>query len=181
MYYDFEKKATRACVAKVDKKAEEDFVKILPTDFSLDMEIEEKEIFNSIVNNYQLNLNKTTVKGLKYAIDGQIFDLISPILSRETLLLASLIRINIVYNSNFVVISEKDYIGFAGLQRDKFYDAINEAIKNKIIKRTTRKSIYIVNHNMIFKGNLSEFIVKYRIKYSEPCKLTPDGKIIINR
>lgn len=181
MYLDFERKATKAYVAKISKQIEKDASKILPTNFALDIEVEEKEIFNSIINNYQLSLNKACTKGLKYTIAGQLFDIIAPLLRRETLLLASFIRINVIYNSNFVTISEKDFIGYTGLQRDKFYDAINDAITNKLIKRTTRKSIYIVNHNMIFKGNLSEFIVKYKEKYPEPCRLTADGKIILDR
>lgn len=181
MYLDFERKATKAFVAKASKKIEEDISKILPTDFALDIEVEEKEIFNSIINNYQLSLNKTSTRGIKYTIAGQLFDVIAPILKRETLLLASFIRLNIIYNGNFVTISEKDFVGYTGLQRDKFYDAINNAITNKLIRRTTRKSIYIVNHNMIFKGNLSEFVVKYKEKYPEPCRLTADGKVILDR
>ena len=55
------------------------------------------------------------------------------------------------------------------------YDYIN----HKIIARTTRKSIYVVNHNMIFKGNLGEFIAKYKIKYPDGCKVDSNGKIIL--
>lgn len=181
MRYNFETKANKVYANKVANQAEEDASKIVPTKFSLDVEVEEKEIFNSIVNNYQLSINKTCTKGVKYSIAGELFDIIAPLLRRDTLLLASYIRINIAYNGNYVEITEKDFIGFSGLQKDCFYNAINDAIKNKIISKTTRKSIYVVNHNMIFKGNLSEFIVKYKIKYPNGCKVDSNGKIILER
>ncbi len=180
MKYSFETKANKAYAEQVSKIAEEDASKIVPTNFSLDIEIEEKEILNTIANNYQLSLNKTCAKGIKYCITGELFNIIAPLLRRETLLLASYIRINIIYNGNYVEITEKDFIGFTGLQRDCFYNAINDAINNKLIARTTRKSIYVVNHNMIFKGNLGEFIAKYKIKYPNGAKVDANGKILLN-
>lgn len=179
MRYGFETKANKAYAEKVAKRAEEDASKIIPTKFSLDIEVEEKEIFNTISNNYQLSLNKSCTKGIKYSIAGELFDIIAPLLRRETLLLASYIRMNIVYNGNYVDLTERDFIGFSGLKRDCFYNAINDAINNKLIAKTTRKSIYVVNHNMIFKGNISEFITKYKIKYPDGCKVDNNGKIIL--
>lgn len=32
---------------------------------------------------------------------------------------------------------------------------------------------------MIFKGNLGEFIAKYKIKYPDGCKVDSNGKIIL--
>ena len=179
MRYNFETKATKEYVDKVAKHVEEDAVKIMPTKFSLDVEVEEKEILNNIINNYQISINKSCAKGIKYCIAGEIFDLISPILSRPTLLLASFIRINIIYNSNYVEIRENDYIAFSGLKRSCFYEAIDEAIRNNIISRTTRKSIYVVNHNIIFKGKLEKFIEIYKEKFPNPCELDSRGKVII--
>lgn len=181
MYFLFETKATKEYVNKCSEIIQKDIAKIIPTNFSLDIEIDEKEVLNSVINNYQINLTKNITKGLKYGIAGSLFDILAPILPREVFLLVSYIRLNIEYNSNYVRITEKEFIGFSGLQRNKFYDAINSAIKNKIISSTTRKSIYVVNHNMIFKGNLGEFIVKYKNKYPNGCQIDENGKIIINR
>lgn len=179
MRYNFETKATKEYITKVAKRIEEDVVKIMPTKFSLDVEVEEKEILNNIINNYQISINRSCVKGVKYCIDGEIFDLIAPLLSRATMLLVSFIRINIIYNSNYVEIKENDYIAFSGLKRNCFYDSIDEAVKYNIISKTTRKSIYVVNHNMIFKGNVGEFITKYKIKYPNGCKTDSNGKIVL--
>lgn len=179
MRWKFETKANKVYANKISKEAEEDAAKIMPTTFSLDIELEEKNILSAITNSYRFAFSRDCVKGIKFSIAGEIFDLIAPILSRSTLLLASFIRLNIVYNSNYIEITEKDYVGFSGLKRDCFYDAINEAIKNKIIARTTRKSIYIVNHNMIFKGDVGEFVAKYKIKYPNGCRLDNAGKVIL--
>lgn len=179
MRYSFETKANKIYANKVASYTEEDAAKIIPTKFSLDIEIEEKEILNSIVNNYQVYINKSCTKGVKYNIAGELFDLIAYKLRRDTLLLASYIRLNIIYNGNYVEITEKDFMQFSGLQKNCFYNAIKDAINNKIIARTTRKSIYVVNHNMIFKGNLGEFIAKYKIKYPDGCKVDSNGKIIL--
>ena len=186
MRYSFETKANKiyankvaSYANKVASYAEEDAAKIIPTKFSIDIEIEEKEILNSIVNNYQVYINKSCTKGIKYSIAGELFDSIAYKLRRDTLLLASYIRLNIIYNGNYVEITEKDFMQFSGLQKNCFYNAIEDAINNKIIARTTRKSIYVVNHNMIFKGNLGEFIAKYKIKYPDGCKVDSNGKIIL--
>ena len=66
------------------------------------------------------------------------------------------------------------------LQKTSFYNAIADAIANKLIAKTTRKSIYVVNHNMIFKGNLGEFIAKYKIKYPNGAKVDSFGKILLS-
>ena len=179
--YGFETKANKTYIAKVVDKVEQDVAKVIPTPFSLDIEIEEKEIFNNIVNNYQISLGRNITKGLKYAITGELLDIITPILSRASLLIISYIRLNVIYNSNFVEMTEKDFIGYSGMRSRSFYEAIDELIKHKVISRTTRKSIYVVNHNMLFKGNVGEFITKYKIKYPEPCKLDSNGKVILDR
>lgn len=179
MEYGFEIKANKVYAGKVSKVAEEDAAKIVPTSFSLDIELEEKEILNTIANNYQLSLTKTYTKGIKYTIAGELLDIIAPLLYNKTYLLVSYIRINIAYNSNYVKITENGFTGFTGLQKDCFYNAINDAIKNKIIARTTRKSIYVVNHNMIFRGNVGEFVAKYKIKYPNGAKVDSKGKILL--
>lgn len=181
MRYKFETKANKEYGNKTAKIAEEDAINIVPTNFPLDAEVDYKEVFNSIVNNYQFIGNKQIIKGIKYCVAGVLFDIIAPLLRRETLLLASYIRINIPYNGNYVEITEKDFVGFSGLQRDCFYNAINDAIVNKLIVRTTRKSIYVVNHNMIYKGNIVDFVAKYKIKYPNGCKIDSFGKILLER
>lgn len=181
MRYNFETKATKEYAAKLSKYAEEDAYKVAPTPFSFDYELEEVDVIKELVSRYKLNLVEEVIKGRKFSCIGEALDLITPILHRETLLLSAYIRINIKYNSNYIELTEKNLISFMGLQRDKVYDAINEAIKYKIIAKTTRKSIYVVNHNMIFKGKFKEFYNTYIGKYGKPCNLDVNGKVVLER
>lgn len=36
-----------------------------------------------------------------------------------------------------------------------------------VIKATTRKSVYIINHNIIFKGSIGDFIKEYNKYYKD--------------
>ena len=47
------------------------------------------------------------------------------------------------------------------------------------INKDNYNQFEVVNHNMIFKGNLGEFIAKYKIKYPDGCKVDSNGKIIL--
>lgn len=50
-----------------------------------------------------------------------------------------------------------------------------------VIKATTRKSVYIVNHNYIFRGNYTEFIQLYKEMYSDKDVIVnEDGKIVLD-
>lgn len=50
-----------------------------------------------------------------------------------------------------------------------------------VIKATTRKSVYIINHNIIFKGNYTEFIQLYKEMYSDKDVIVnEDGKIVLD-
>lgn len=50
-----------------------------------------------------------------------------------------------------------------------------------VIKPTTRKSVYIVNHNYIFRGNYTEFIQLYKEMYSDKDVIVnEDGKIVLD-
>lgn len=50
-----------------------------------------------------------------------------------------------------------------------------------VIKPTTRKSVYIVNHNYIFRGNYTEFIQLYKEMYNDKDVIVnEDGKIVLD-
>ena len=71
-----------------------------------------------------------------------------------------------------------------------FYEGLSVIVRNesphicsgdalKLLARTTKKSIYVVNHNIIFKGKLEKFIEIYKEKFPNPCELDSKGKVII--
>ena len=53
---------------------------------------------------------------------------------------------------------------------------------NNIIRRTTKQSVYVVNHEMIFKGSYSDFIKVYLDIYKEVgIMLDADGRVILDK
>lgn len=59
---------------------------------------------------------------------------------------------------------------------------IKELEMNNIIRRTTKQSVYVVNHEMIFKGSYSDFIKVYLDIYKEiGIMLDADGRVILDK
>ncbi|UWI17649.1 MAG: hypothetical protein [Bacteriophage sp.] len=53
---------------------------------------------------------------------------------------------------------------------------------NNIIRRTTKQSVYVVNHEMIFKDSYSDFIKVYLDIYKEVgIMLDSDGRVILDK
>lgn len=50
-----------------------------------------------------------------------------------------------------------------------------------VIKATTRKSVYVINHNIIFKGSIGDFIKEYNKYYENVDVIINDkGKIVLD-
>lgn len=59
---------------------------------------------------------------------------------------------------------------------------LEELEANNIIRRTTKQSVYVVNHEMIFKGSYSDFIKVYLDIYKEVgIMLDADGRVILDK
>lgn len=57
-----------------------------------------------------------------------------------------------VYQNNVVDNNKKDIIDEYSISVETFYNGLNVLYNFDVIKATTRKSIYVINHNIIFKG-----------------------------
>lgn len=68
---------------------------------------------------------------------------------------------NIDFNSNVIKFTEKDIIDEYSISVETFYNGLNILYNLDVIKATTRKSVYIINHNIIFKGSIGDFIKEY--------------------
>lgn len=66
---------------------------------------------------------------------------------------------NIDFNSNVIKFTEKDIIDEYSISVETFYNGLNVLYNFDVIKATTRKSVYVINHNIIFKGSIGDFIV----------------------
>lgn len=70
---------------------------------------------------------------------------------------------NIVDNNKKYIITRQDYC--------RNFD---------VIKATTRKSVYIINHNIIFKGSIGDFIKEYNKYYENVDVIVNDkGKVVL--
>lgn len=88
---------------------------------------------------------------------------------------------NIDFNSNVIKFTEKDIIDEYSISVETFYNGLNVLYNFDVIKATTRKSVYIVNHNYIFRGNYTEFIQLYKEMYSDKDVIVnEDGKIVLD-
>ena len=77
---------------------------------------------------------------------------------------------------NYVEIPEKEFVNYANVRRERFYEALNALLRPAVphpcagdnlalLAATTKKSIYVVNHNFIFRGNYDEFVTLYELKF----------------
>lgn len=88
---------------------------------------------------------------------------------------------NIDFNSNVIKFTEKDIIDEYSISVETFYNGLNVLYNFDVIKPTTRKSVYIVNHNYIFRGNYTEFIQLYKEMYNDKDVIVnEDGKIVLD-
>ena len=70
---------------------------------------------------------------------------------------------------------------YYGIKSHTFYKALQTLYTANVIKPTTRKSVYIVNHNYIFRGNYTEFIQLYKEMYNDKDVIVnEDGKIVLD-
>lgn len=86
-----------------------------------------------------------------------------------------------VYQNNVVDNNKKDIIDEYSISVETFYNGLNILYNFDVIKATTRKSVYIINHNIIFKGSIGDFIKEYNKYYENVDIIINDkGKVILN-
>lgn len=75
---------------------------------------------------------------------------------------------NVVDNNKKYIITRQDYCrNFVTINFD-------------VIKATTRKSVYVINHNIIFKGSIGDFIKEYNKYYENIDVIVNDkGKVVL--
>ena len=63
---------------------------------------------------------------------------------------------------------------------ETFYNGLNVLYNFDVIKATTRKSVYVINHNIIFKGSIGDFIKEYNKYYENIDVIVNDkGKVVL--
>lgn len=131
--------------------------------------------------NTTYNINKLGIKGRDYVgVAMEILDK-ERYFNEATLHLFNYICRNLAYMSNVIEFTESAITEYYGISTHTFYKALQTLYTANVIKPTTRKSVYIVNHNYIFRGNYTEFIQLYKEMYSDKDVIVnEDGKIVLD-
>lgn len=178
----FEKAIIDKAVAKSSSKLREVFEGILPTNFGFELEQYEKEVLDTLGSGgNEYKLIRKVLKGKLYGIIDVRLEQMRPKMTACSSAIISYIIVNLPINSNYIEFTNKDISNFYRTFDGRTYTAaISELVNKKVISLTNRKSLYIVNHNYIFKGNIIKFIENYNKKYENIVpSLDENGNIII--
>lgn len=196
--FSFETKANKRVKEIIADKSTNKVENIIATPFTIDPEYVDKHITIKFESNIKEKEFISTAKQVKlgnYCICMQSIGDMFPYWQNKSayanLVIAYILK-NIQLYGNYVEISEKEFVNWSGISARSFYNAINALLRPAVpypcegdnfalLAATTKKSIYVVNHNFIFRGNYDEFVTLYELKFPNGCKLDSKGRVIIER
>ena len=196
--FSFETKANKRVKEIIADKSTNKVENIVATPFTIDPEYVDKHITIKFESNIKEKEFISTAKQVKlgnYCICMQSIGDMFPYWQNKSayanLVIAYILK-NIQLYGNYVEISEKEFVNWSGISARSFYNAINALLRPALpypcagdnlalLAATTKKSIYVVNHNFIFRGNYDEFVTLYELKFPNGCKLDSKGRVIIER
>lgn len=196
--FSFETKANKRVKEIIADKSTNKVENIIATPFTIDPEYVDKHItikFESNIKEKEFISTDKQVKLGNYCICMQSIGDMFPYWQNKSayanLVIAYILK-NIQLYGNYVEISEKEFVNWSGISARSFYNAINALLRPALpypcagdnlalLAATTKKSIYVVNHNFIFRGNYDEFVTLYELKFPNGCKLDSKGRVIIER
>lgn len=196
--FSFETKANKRVKEIIADKSTNKVENIIATPFTIDPEYVDKHITIKFESNIKEKEFISTAKQVKlgnYCICMQSIGDMFPYWQNKSVyanLIIAYILKNIQLYGNYVEISEKEFVNWSGISTRSFYNAINALLRPAVphpcagdnlalLAATTKKSIYVVNHNFIFRGNYDEFVTLYELKFPNGCKLDSKGRVIIER
>lgn len=196
--FSFETKANKRVKEIIADKSTNKVENIIATPFTIDPEYVDKHITIKFESNIKEKEFISTAKQVKlgnYCICMQSIGDMFPYWQNKSayanLVIAYILK-NIQLYGNYVKIQEKEFVNWSGISARSFYNAINALLRPALpypcagdnlalLAATTKKSIYVVNHNFIFRGNYDEFVTLYELKFPNGCKLDSKGRVIIER
>lgn len=196
--FSFETKANKRVKEIIADKSTNKVENIIATPFTIDPEYVDKHITIKFESNTKEKEFISTAKQVKlgnYCICMQSIGDMFPYWQNKSVyanLIIAYILKNIQLYGNYVEISEKEFVNWSRISTRSFYNAINALLRPAVphpcagdnlalLAATTKKSIYVVNHNFIFRGNYDEFVTLYELKFPNGCKLDSKGRVIIER
>ena len=196
--FSFETKANKRVKEIIADKSTNKVENIIATPFTIDPEYVDKHTTIKFESNIKEKEFISTAKQVKlgnYCICMQSIGDMFPYWQNKSayanLVIAYILK-NIQLYGNYVEISEKEFVNWSGISARSFYNAINALLRPALpypcagdnlalLAATTKKSIYVVNHNFIFRENYDEFVTLYELKFPNGCKLDSKGRVIIER
>lgn len=139
--------------------------------------------------NYRIGVSNATINLTKESSGNVIFkrvgDAYLAALEKATpiqiYLLVSIAR-NLVWGSNVIIINLKELSKDKKCSLRSLTSAIEFACQNRIIARTDKKNVYIINHNALFYGRYEDFVADYKTYYGD--NTHPDfvnGKVVLSK
>lgn len=179
MYVDFK----RAYASRAKKEFDNGVKFIKPTVFNKDYSV------NKITTSSFIDDINTEVVFTKDKADTNQFVKVHPLLISNLIgtgesvfaVLGYFIQ-NIRYNSNCLHCTIDLIAQTTAISTRSVKDAIDYLCTKQIIAKTTIQSEYIINHNLIFKGSIDNFIKAYNKLYEgKYAKRDSKGKVILSK
>lgn len=172
----YEKAYINAGIQECKKKID----KILPSPFFYEPEFKDMEILKDDIKRMKV-FRGFYVKSGYTQISFNCLSIIDKLADNPNLIrLIGYIATNIDYDSNKIVLSsnDKDIIRIIKVSNN-FSRYIDKLEEFNIIARTNKRGVYVVNHNMIFKGTYTTFVDDYLKIYPNANIVIDDNKVII--
>lgn len=154
---------------------------IVPSPFFIERELRDSNIVESEAARIRIVQSFYERRGYTQ-MSTELLTYMSYCNSNKLMNLICLIAIKLNFNSNKIVLkfSSEDVRNIIS-NDSNYYRYIAELEKQNIIRRTTKKNVYVVNHEMIFKGSYSDFIKTYLDTYKTTgVMLDSNGKVILD-
>lgn len=179
MYVDFKK----AYANKAAKEFDRGVKLIKPTIFNKDYQLN-TNAFRPITDdiNTRIIIEQDKLKGEKFVKIHPY--LLSDLLGKGESIIAVLAFIikKLQYNSNCIHATTNEIAKEQNISVRIVKEAIDYLCVCQVIAKTTIQSEYIINHNLIFKGDIMEFVKAYNKLYDKQyAQKDSKGRIILSR
>ena len=181
---DLNKRVTKTITKReIAKQAAEDDLelsdRILQTIFSIRTEESSIDLLSATSDEFEILYKKIKYPNTFSILSKRILNFMCTA-NDSVKTLICYIAANIEYMSNKIELNE-DVINRTTLNHEKLKVAIRVLKENEFIISTTKKGLYVVNHNHIFFGDYNKFIRAYIKLYRKALRpeTTYDGKKII--
>lgn len=176
------KGSKKAAVASNESKFKDAVIKkvstIAPTTYSVEYETKTAISETNIFNRYVTWKTETIKHNSFITVSHKLVYLMLEMQDIERKAVLNILNC-LRFDSNIVHIDENNRNNISKSKRYAAY-AINALKRYDIIKGTTESGTFVINHNLMFLGDLNEFVRNYKAIYDNiEIQTTKDGRIII--